>query len=169
MGASASFPLQVFRFLVEFAQVSLSDDSPGDPMNVCNGAFAECTGLEATMEAKVIKEGGRNYGPAQRAGQTSFATVVLKRGIGQADLWKIFNAIATGTFAPRLQVKISIFAPDENGVPQGVLAWQLDRAMPVKYKFADLNARGTEVGIEELHLVHEGLSAVAPAASLQAT
>jgi hypothetical protein len=29
--------------------------------------------------------------------------------------------------------------------------------MPVKFKFADLNAKGTEVGIEELHLVHEGL------------
>ena len=43
-----------------------------------------------------------------------------------------------------------------------VRAWQLQRAMPVKFKFADLNARGAEVGIEELHLSHEGLFAVAP-------
>ena len=41
-------------------------------------------------------------------------------------------------------------------------AWQLDRAMPVKFKFADLNAKASEIGIEELHLVHEGLSQVEP-------
>ena len=34
--------------------------------------------------------------------------------------------------------------------------------MPVKFKFADLNARGMDVGIEELHLVHEGLWSVTP-------
>lgn len=165
--AGASFPLQVFRFFVEFSQSSLADSDPGDPISVCNGAFAECTGLEATMEAKVIKEGGRNYGPAQRAGQTSFATVVLKRGIGQTDLWQLFNSIATGAFAPRLQVKITVFAPDDNGDPEGVLAWQLENAMPVKYKFADLNARGSEIGIEELHLVHEGLSSTDATPRLQ--
>ena len=165
--ASAGFsPLQVFRFLVEFSQISINpSDAPGS-VTVCQGAFAECTGLEATMEPKTIKEGGRNYGPAQRAGQTSFATVVLKRGIGQSDLFTIFNTVAGGAYAPRLQVKISVFSPDQNGVPTGMLGWQLDHAMPVKYKFADLNARGTEIGIEELHLVHEGLTSVAPTAGL---
>ncbi len=39
---------------------------------------------------------------------------------------------------------------------QPIMAWQLAHAMPVKFKFADLNAKGTEVGIEELHFVHEG-------------
>jgi hypothetical protein len=28
----------------------------------------------------------------------------------------------------------------------------------VKFKAADLNAKNTEVGIEELHLAHEGLT-----------
>jgi phage tail-like protein len=40
------------------------------------------------------------------------------------------------------------------------MAWQLDKAMPMKYKFSDLNARNSEIGIEELHLVHEGLWSV---------
>ena len=52
------------------------------------GAFSEISGLEATMEHKVIKEGGRNYGPAMRIGQVNFATVILKRGIVERDnLW----------------------------------------------------------------------------------
>jgi len=153
-------PLHVFRFHVEFRPDDLRGAAGAELIDVCQGAFAECTGLEATMEAKVVKEGGRNYGAAVRAGVTTFATVVLKRGISATtDLWSIYNAFATGYFAPRLQVTINVL--DAGGTP--VRAWQLQRAMPVKFKFADLNARGSEIGIEELHLAHEGLFAVAPA------
>jgi phage tail-like protein len=158
--ASASLtPLHAFRFQVDFFTDSLSGDGGHEQFPVCSGAFAECTGLEATMEAKVIKEGGRNYGAAQRAGGTTFATVVLKRGISNnQNLYQIFNSVSTGTFAPRMQVTINLF--DNDG--SAVLAWQLNKAMPIKYKFADLNAKNGEVGIEELHLVHEGLWAVTP-------
>lgn len=165
MSANDFGPFHVFRFFVEFSQVSIGKDDLGPAVNVCNGAFAECTGLEATMEAKAIKEGGRNYGNAQRAGGTTFSTVILKRGIGQPDLFHIFNSVAKGMFAPRLQVTITLFRPDGTGA----LAWQLDHAMPVKFKFADLNAKGSEVGIEELHLVHEGLWSTAPLPNLQGT
>ena len=159
MASGPLTPLHVFRFQVEFRSDSLVDDSQHDLFDVCHGAFAECTGLEATMEPKSIKEGGRNYGVAQRAGQTSFATVVLKRGIStNRNLWQIFNSLAVGTFAPRLQVTINLFDMDGTAV----LGWQLDRAMPVKFKFSDLNAKAAEVGIEELHLVHEGIWSVTP-------
>jgi phage tail-like protein len=111
------------------------------------------------MEPKTIKEGGRNYGAAQRAGITTFSTVVLKRGISTSqNLYQIFNSVATGVFAPRMQVTINLFDIDGSAV----LAWQLDKAMPVKYKFSDFNSRNNEVGIEELHLVHEGLWSVTP-------
>jgi phage tail-like protein len=156
---AADIPLHVFRFQVEFRPDDLLGSAGGDVLDVCQGAFAECTGLEATMEAKVIKEGGRNYGAGVRAGLTTFATVVLKRGISRnTHLWAMYNSFATGFFAPRLQVTINVFDIDGSAVR----AWQLQRAMPVKFKFADLNARGAEVGIEELHLAHEGLFAVAP-------
>jgi phage tail-like protein len=157
--AAADTPLHIFRFHVEFRADSLLGTGSNDLVEVCNGAFSDCTGLEATMEAKSIKEGGRNYGTAMRAGLTTFATVVLKRGISsRREMYAIYNAFATGMFAPRLQVTINVFDVDGTAVH----AWQLQRAMPVKFKFADLNARGTEVGIEELHLAHEGLFAVSP-------
>jgi phage tail-like protein len=153
----ALVPLHIFQFQVDFKSDSIGSDGPGGLVDVCSGAFAECTGLEATMEAKAIKEGGTNYGVAQRAGPITFATVVLKRGISSnRNLWQIFNAISSGMYAPRLQVTITLF----DGTGEPAIAWQLDRAMPVKFKFGDLNAKGTEVGIEELHLVHEGLSSV---------
>jgi phage tail-like protein len=157
--SSMPLPLHVFRFQVDFFTDSLSADDSHEQFNVCSGAFAECTGLEATMEPKTIKEGGRNYGAAQRAGITTFSTVVLKRGISTSqNLYQIFNSVATGVFAPRMQVTINLFDIDGSAV----LAWQLDKAMPVKYKFSDFNSRNNEVGIEELHLVHEGLWSVTP-------
>jgi phage tail-like protein len=157
--ASTMIPLHVFRFQVDFFTDSLSDGASHDRFQVCSGAFAECTGLEATMEPKTIKEGGRNYGAAQRAGTTTFAAVVLKRGIStNRNLFQIFNSVTTSTFAPRMQVTINLLNLDGSSV----MAWQIDRAMPIKYKFSDLNAKNGEIGIEELHLVHEGLWSVTP-------
>ena len=149
-------PLHAFRFHVSFARASLpgAPAKPGGEVALCSGAFAECTGLEATMEPKVIKAGGANYGPAQRVGPVTFATVVLKRGMTTTrDLWNWFQMVSGGAYSVRMEVRITMQAV--NAEP--VLTWLLDRALPVKFKAADLNAKGTEVGIEELHLAHEGL------------
>jgi phage tail-like protein len=146
-------PLHVFRFHVNFSQQSLAKSS-GDDVALCRGAFSECTGLEATMEPKVIKVGGSNYGAVQRAGPVSFATVVLKRGMTDTrDLWNWFARVGAGAYSYRLQVEIEM----RNSADQPVVRWALRRALPVKFKAADLNAKGSEIGIEELHLAHEGL------------
>lgn len=147
-------PLHVFRFQVDFEEASLGGEGGSGPVVLCSGAFSECTGLEATMEQKTIKEGGRNYGAAQRAGQVTFATVVLKRGMTTTrHLWKWFEFVSGGGYAYRLNATITL----SNAAGEKMLSWNLENALPVKFKAADLNAKGTEVGIEELHLVHEGL------------
>lgn len=150
-------PLGVFRFHVSFRKQPIKG-ATGAEVPLCEGAFAECTGLEATMEPKVIKVGGANYGAVQRAGPVSFATVVLKRGMtrgrnGHQALWDWFAKVAGGAYAYRMEVEIEM----RNGRDEPALRWALRRAIPVKFKAADLNAKGTEVGIEELHLAHEGL------------
>lgn len=149
-------PLHVFRFQVEFRRDNTDRTfKPSTPVVICSGAFSECTGLEATMEPKTIKAGGVNYGGIQRAGRVSFATVVLKRGMTSTrDLWEWFQTVnLTGAYAYRLAVDITL--EDTAGKP--VIQWSLVRALPVKFKAADLNAKGGEIGVEELHLVHEGL------------
>ena len=81
---------------------------------------------------------------------------MLRRGITRnLDLWSWFNRVAaTGGTAFRMDVAI-----DHLGLDDSILrTWHLDRALAVKFKAADLNARGGEVALEELHLVHEGLS-----------
>ena len=150
---SALAPLHVFRFHVDF------EEDPIDPRGghartpLCGGSFSECSGLEATMEPKVIKEGGRNYGAVQRSGPVTFATVILRRGMTPTrDLWKWFELLAGGKYAYRLAAVINMY--DVSGVAR--VTWRLEKALPIKFKAADLNARGTEVGVEELHLAHEG-------------
>jgi len=153
------YPLSLFRFHVDFERASLTSTPAPGLVAMCHGAFSECSGLEATMEPKVIKGGGWNYGAPQRAGQTSFATVILKRGMTETrDLWKWFSEInQRGKYALRLNVTIRVAAPEEE-LPGTAIVVTLTNALPVKFKCADLSARATEVGIEELHLVHEGLS-----------
>lgn len=141
--------LHVFRFAVSFRRVD-----NGSAVELCRGAFSECTGLEATMEPKVIKSGGVNFGAAQRAGQVSFATVILKRGMTRTrDLTRWFHLVAGGAYGYRMSAEIVV----QDAAGQPAITWQLDRCLPVKFKAADLNAKGNEVGVEELHLAHEGL------------
>lgn len=147
-------PLHVFRFHVTFKQDALRGEPSNSAVPLCSGAFAECTGLEATMEPKVIRAGGANYGGAQRSGPVSFGTVVLKRGMTSTrDLWQWFQMVAGGGYAMRLSAEIAM----QDSAGETVVTWGLARALPVKFKAADLNARGTEIGVEELHLAHEGL------------
>ncbi|MDD3529589.1 MAG: phage tail protein [Gallionellaceae bacterium] len=147
-------PLHVFRFHIRFRRAS----GGSGPVEICAGAFSECSGLEATMEPKVIKAGGANYGAYQRPGPVTFATVVLKRGMtASRDLFKWFQLVNGGAYAYRLSAEIDM----QNAAGTTVVTWGLDNCMPVKFKAADLNAKGTEVGIEELHLAHEGLRLIA--------
>jgi phage tail-like protein len=51
-------------------------------------------------------------------------------------------------------VTISLLSEDLGAV---VFTWKLLHAWPVKYSFGDLNAKGTDVAIEELVLAYERL------------
>ena len=152
------YPLPVFRFRVTFAVPSTAKQNKGDEQLLCEGAFSECSGLEATMEPKAIKVGGRNYGESQRAGRVNFATVILKRGVtANRDLWKWFRLVGGGAYAYRLNAEVTMLDFDGDGAETPVITWTMKNALPTKLKAADFNATSTQVGIEELHFVHEGL------------
>lgn len=58
---------------------------------LCAGSFSEVTGFELTMEPRVIKEGGLNWGEHQRSGPTKFSP------INQMKHRKIVNCIQSLT------------------------------------------------------------------------
>jgi phage tail-like protein len=153
-------PLPVFRFQVDFFESTARASDPGTQTSlaICSGAFSECSGLEATMEPFVIRPGGLNYGAVQRVGKVSFATVILRRGATTTrHLWQWFalvNGAQRPAYAYRLDAKVTVF--DHAGEPR--LRWKLARALPVKFKAAELNALSINIGVEELQLTHEGLT-----------
>ncbi len=167
-----------FAFYVQFDGRS-GDFAPAEGLDARTlGGFSEVSGLEASMEHKVIKQGGKNYGTTMRAGPVSFGTVILKRGVVRSQsLWRWWSLFAGAdgqsdgrpTDANRCDILIGMIAPPEaeqegnnfsvgdSEDRQAALGWKLVNAMPVKFRAGDLNAKGSDVAIEELHLVHEGL------------
>jgi phage tail-like protein len=172
-------PFANFAFHVSFEPAAAETFAAGDDVkfapgeNVLEelmGAFSDISGLEAMMEHKVIKAGGRNYGAVMRAGPVSFGTVVLKRGVVKHQtLWRWWSLFAGAdgkldgrpTAQNRCNVLIGLirgFEDDGEPVePKVRIGWRLKNAMPVKFRVGDLNAKGSDVAVEELHLVHEGL------------
>ena len=95
VGEDPYTPYANFAFHVVFEPVG-SSFAPGAGVDESVlGGFSDISGIEALMEHKVIKAGGRNYGPVLRAGPVSFSTVVLKRGIVKSNhLWNWWSMVA---------------------------------------------------------------------------
>lgn len=156
-------PIIPFNFGVLFYQ-----DASEVPLG--QGAFSEVSGIEATLEPKAIREGGRYDGEVQRAGQITYATVILKRGMTTApELWNWFHLMGEGRTAARLRVEIAVLsdpaawmaAAGDGGMREAErLRWVMENALPTKFKAATFSATAAEVGIEELHFVHEGMRLV---------
>lgn len=156
---TSAYPLHVFRFRVDFYESNSDGNQSGGKKPLCSGRFAECRGIEATMEPKSIKVGGLNTGVKQRAGRVNFSTVILKRGITNShDLWKWFELISGGAYAYRLDVEVSLLDFKDSPEAPGVMTWKMKKALPTKFRAAEFNAKAQDVGIEELHFVHEGLT-----------
>ena len=135
-------------------------DSADVSQELCQGAFSEVSGLEASMTPKTHKEGGRNWGEVQLSGPVTFPPVILKRGITNIDhLWNWFEITTrSANYGLRYSGMIEVFLP--SGEP--ALRWNLINVLPTKFKGPDLSATASQVAVEELHLVHEGLTLERP-------
>jgi len=140
-------PFIAFNFSVEISV-------PDVAKRVCNAAFAECDGLEMTMDVKSIREGGNNGLMHRLTGPLSFGQVTLKRGMTASfDLWDWIDAVLDNP-GLRADAEVVLLAPDrttENA------RFVLSRCVPVKLKAPPMNGRDGMVAIEELQLAYESL------------
>lgn len=149
LAGSAGNPLLCpFRFEVQLLW-------PEKKKPLCKAAFSECSGLEARLEPRTFKEGGRNDGQLHRFGQVTHGEVTLRRGMTSSrDLWTWFDAVTRGgQYQLRLQGEVVMRHADGSEA----LRWLLDDVLPVSFKSADLRATASEVAVEEVRLVHQGL------------
>jgi phage tail-like protein len=145
-------PFTSFNFAVRI-------DVPGVSSEVCSAAFAECDGLEMTMDAKTIREGGNNDTQVRLAGPVAYSLLTLKRGMtANFDLWDWFDATVKDP-SLRGDVEVVVFGAD--GVTRRV-AFAVRRCMPVKLKAPALNGKDGMVAIEELQLAYESLALQRP-------
>jgi phage tail-like protein len=145
-------PFTGFNFAVE---LRVDDVAP----RVCSAAFSECDGLEMTMEAKTVKEGGNNAQLHRLAGPLAYGTLTLKRGMTSTfDLWDWFARVIE---KPNLRAdgEVVLLAPDGSTERARFL---IQRCLPVKLKAPALNARDGAVAVEELQLAYESLTLKRP-------
>lgn len=134
----------------------------GLPRPVCNAAFAECDGLEMSMQVRTIREGGDNNRQIHFAGPVNYSNVRLRRGMTRTfDLWTWFARTAQpGGFALRASyAAVVLLNPDGN--PQA--RFILERCLPVGLKGPHLHALDGVIAIEELELAYESLRVEQPA------
>ena len=149
---TVSYPFTAFNFAVEI-------EVPGVTTEACSGAFAECDGLEMSMDAKTIREGGNNTQQPRLTGPINLGTLTLKRGMtANFDLWSWFSALYDpGNSGLRGTAKVTVFAAD--GQTERA-RFVLGGCLPVKIKAPPLNAKDGMVAIEELQVAYESLQLV---------
>ncbi|MFN8395502.1 MAG: phage tail protein [Bacteroidia bacterium] len=140
--AQVFYPLPVFHFRVEWGGTNLD--------------FSEVSGL--SMEVKPISYRGGlmpEYSAIKMPGIPEFSNITLKRGVFAGDN-EFFQWISTVKLndVERRNLTISLL----NGNHTPVMTWKVKNAWPTKVEGPSLNATGSEVAIETIELVHEGLT-----------
>jgi phage tail-like protein len=147
-----TYPFTTFNFGVE---IRVADLIP----RVCDAAFAECDGLEMTMDVKTIREGGNNTTQIRLAGPVGYGQLSLKRGMTSTfDLWDWFAEVVRNPLL-RADGEIVLYAAD--GVTERV-RFVLTRCIPIRVKAPQLNAKDGMVAIEELQVAYEMLTLKRP-------
>ncbi|KQC04780.1 MAG: phage tail protein [Methanoculleus sp. SDB] len=138
-------PYRQYRFRVEIDGIT-------------QAGFSEVTFGDSTTEAVEYREGNELPVVRKLTGLTKFANITLKWGI--TDSMDIYNwrqqIIDTG--AEKARKNISIILIDEAGKDKA--RWDIHSAWPIKYDPPDFSAKGSEVAIEALEIVHEGFKRV---------
>jgi phage tail-like protein len=140
-------PYTGFNFLVD-----LGDGVTDGP----RAGFQEVSGLGTDVTVVEYRNGNsRENHPIKLTGLSKVPDVTLKRGIiGTTDLYAWLDQVRNGDQGALRTVTIHLQNEDHTQV---VLSWKLLRARIVKHVSGPLNARGSEVAIEELVLAAERL------------
>jgi phage tail-like protein len=148
-------PFTTFRF-----EVFLVLDHPvaGLDSPLCDAAFAECDGLEMTMEPKIVESATVTNRQQRLIGPMKYGQITLKRGMtSNLQLWQWFAQTRPGSV---LTAHGHITMWDSDGTP--AIQFTLQGCLPVKMRAPSLNAREGQIAIEELGLVCEQFSVSLP-------
>jgi len=152
-------PFTAFRFAVA---LDLEEPVDGLAGPLCDAAFAECEGLEMTMQPKTLAVGWLNDRQVHLIGPVSHGQLTLKRGMTtNLQLWRWFTEGTRPGSVLTANGRITMRSAD--GTP--VLEFALNGCLPVRMRAPALNARDGLLAVEELALVYETLAISVPGES----
>ena len=139
-------PYAQFNFLVDLGTGNTDGPQAG---------FQECSAIGMQLEVIEYRNGNDRSNEVRKlTGLARADDVTLRRGIiGSLDLYQWIDELRNGQNATRT-VTIHLQSEDHSQVVQ---SWKLLRARIVKHTSGPLNAKGTDVAIEELTLAYERL------------
>ena len=140
-------PYPAFNFLVEIPSLGIDGDS-------VQAGFSEVSGLEIEQEMIAYRNGNeRRTTPRMIPGLAKYAPLVLKRGVtGSTALWGWMQQCVSGS-CERASGHIKLL----NEQRDVVMAWKFSDAVPRRLTGPVLDANSSELAIETLELVHQGL------------
>jgi phage tail-like protein len=138
-------PYRNFRFKVNIDGIKVA-------------AFSEATIPDTTTDSVDYREGTDPTFQKKLSGLTKFGNITLKKGITDSmDLYN-WRKLVEQKGAINNRKSLSLIVVDEEGNDKA--QWDILEAWPTKYDPSDFSAKGNEVLVETLELVHEGISRV---------
>ncbi len=140
-------PYVQFNFLVD-----LGDGNTEGP----DAGFQEISGIGMEVTVAEYRNGNERENSVRKITGLNKATdVTLKRGvIGSLKLYQWLNQIRNGDQNALRNVTVHLQNEDHSAVVQ---TWKLMRARIIKHTSGPMNAKGTDVAMEELVLAYERL------------
>ncbi|MEA5419001.1 phage tail protein [Spirulina sp. CCNP1310] len=122
---------------------------------IVHAGFRECSGLTSTREAGLYREGtDKNLAQRQLPGLNSHGNITLQRGMtDNNELWEWLETMLGGETERR---NVSIILADDKG--EELIRWNLENCWPTNWNGPEFNATASDVAIESLELVHEGVT-----------
>ena len=146
MAVQRDRPYAQFNFLVDLGTGDTESPDAG---------FQECSAIATEVAVAEYRNGNDKENSVHKlAGLSRVSDVTLRRGlIGSVTLFEWLNTVRNGDEGTR-NVRIQLLNEDHT---EPVLTWTLLRARIVKWAAGPLNAKGSDVAIEEMVLAYERL------------
>lgn len=140
-------PYVQFNFLVDLGNGNTNGPQAG---------FQEISGIGMEVTVSEYRPGNHKENSVMKiTGMNKSTDVTMKRGvIGSLDLYSWLNQIRNGDQGALRTVTVQLMSEDHTTVVQ---TWKLNRARIIKHTSGPLNAKGTDVALEELVVAYERL------------
>ncbi len=138
-------PYRVFRFQIEINKQVV-------------GGFSEVTVPDTSTDIVEYRTGDDPTYMKKLPGLTKYANVTLKGGTTDSMALYEWRKLVIDGKMKDARRSMAIIILDEEG--NHAARWEFENAWPTKYDPADLNAKGNDVAIETMEIVHEGMTRV---------